>query len=207
MGKFITIEGIEGAGKSTVIQYITEYFKKLDQDIVVTREPGGTEIAEAIRELLLTPHQETMTAETELLLMFAGRAQHIASVIEPALSAGKWVLSDRFTDASFAYQGGGREMPLDKIEAIATWLHKDLMPDLTIVLDLPLTVSHDRTKAREKDRIEKESDAFFQRVRQVYLDRAGQYPERFRVVDASQSLSVVQSDILQVLDYFVGIDS
>lgn len=198
--KFITVEGIEGAGKSTALNVMRTWLEKKNIDHVMTREPGGTEIAESIRQTLLTPHDEKMHADTELLLMFAGRAQHIHHVIEPALSAGKWVVSDRFTDASYAYQGAGRTLPEERIAVLEDWVQGQLQPDLTLLLDVPVKVGIERINSREKDRIEQEKEAFFNRVRDAYLARAKQFPERIKVIDASQTEEKVHQDIEAVIN-------
>lgn len=204
LGKFISLEGVEGVGKSTAVQYLSAYLKAQKIDHVLTREPGGTEIAEKIREVLLFPHfQESMMPETELLLMFASRAQHVAHLIRPSLDAGQWVLSDRFTDASFAYQGGGRGISLNMIQALEAFVQEDLRPHLTILLDAPAEIGMRRAKHRSAaDRIEKEEMAFFERIRQGYLERAQQEAQRFRIVDASASLEVVQAQLTQIMDEF-----
>jgi len=200
-GTFITIEGIEGAGKSTAIKFIADWLTKKNIPHVLTREPGGTEIAEAIRGLFLAHHQETMCADTEILLMFAGRAQHLANFILPALQRGEWVVCDRFTDATFAYQGGGRGINLQRIADIEQWVQGELRPDRVIVLDLPaeLGMQRIRTRGGNSDRIEQEKIAFFERVRQIYLDRAKKDPARYCVIDASQDLEKVQTEIAKVL--------
>jgi len=199
-GKFITIEGIEGAGKSTVIQFIKEELEAAGISCVSTREPGGTPIAESIRQVLLNKHDEVMCPDTELLLMFAGRAQHISQVILPALQRGQWVLSDRFTDASFAYQGGGRGIPLSHIRELASWVQGDLLPNLTFLLDLPVDVGFSRLSTGDvRDRIESEGLDFFERVRERYLIRAGKFPERFRVINAEQDLSAVTHQVKSAL--------
>ena len=199
---FITIEGGEGAGKSTVIKILEQYLKEKNVPITLTREPGGTEIAESIRQVLLDfQYKEKMAEDTELLLMFASRAQHIAQVIKPALAKGNVVLCDRFTDASFAYQGGGRGISEERIEALANWVQGDFWPDLTILLDIPIEVGFERIKARGvKDRIEEEQMQFFESVRQCYLDRAAKYPNRFVVVDASQPLESVEKRLIEILE-------
>ncbi len=198
---FITIEGIEGVGKSTAMRHITDYLQQHGHAVVATREPGGTEIAEQIRHILLTPHQEPVAANSELLLMFAARAQHIAQVILPALNAGKIVVSDRFTDASFAYQGGGRGMAMADITMLQQLVQRDLEIDLTILLDAPAEIGLQRATANSQpDRIEAEQVAFFQRVRQTYLQRAAAEPQRFHVIDATQPLAVVKTTINQLLD-------
>ncbi len=199
-GPFISVEGIEGVGKSTAVRGICDFLEAQQVDYVLTREPGGTAIAEKIRHVLLSDHEEVMAADTELLLMFACRAQNIASVIKPALARGACVVSDRFTDASFAYQGGGRGIPIDHVEQLANWVHHDLWPDVTILLDAPVEVGIERMKERSgKDRIEKENIAFFERVRSQYLDCARRNEERFRIVDASRSLEAVQADIQAIV--------
>jgi dTMP kinase len=205
-GKFITIEGTEGAGKSTAIKYIRSKILAEKADCVFTREPGGTPIAEEIRKVLLFPaSKEVMTPETELLLMFAGRAQHIHQCIEPALHKGKWVVSDRFVDASYAYQGGGRGISIDKIKTLDKLIVGHLYPDLTILLDVPADLGLDRTDQRggKKDRIEHEKLEFFNRVREAYLERARQQPARIKRVDASQPLAAVQEQLSTILDDFI----
>ena len=204
-GKFITIEGSEGAGKSTALAFIREYFAKAHIDVILTREPGGTPIAEEIRKILLhQSHTETLQPETELLLMFACRAQNIAHCILPALQSGKWVVSDRYVDASYAYQGGGREMDAHDIEAIDNIVVDDLYPDLTLLLDVPVETGFARADKRgtQKDRIEQEKIEFFDRVRAAYLERAKQDPARIKIIDASQPLDMVQEQIHKVLDEF-----
>jgi dTMP kinase len=201
-GKFISLEGSEGAGKSTAMSFIKELLAKQGADVVLSREPGGTAIADEIRKVLLHPgSEEKMFPTTELLLMFASRAQHIAQCIEPALSTGKWVLSDRYVDASYAYQGGGRGLPMNMIEQLDKMVVGSLYPDLTLLLDVPSDVGALRTERRpaEKDRIELEKIEFFMRVRNVYLERAKQFPDRIKVIDGSQTIAAVQSQIHEVL--------
>lgn len=199
-GKFITLEGGEGAGKSTQMAYVEESLRKAGKTVHVTREPGGTELSEAIRELLLDHRQTAMGDDTELLLMFAARAQHIAELIQPALDKGEWVLCDRFTDATYAYQGGGRGIDMDRIAMLESWVQGSLRPDLTILLDLPVDVGLSRAGERgELDRFEREKHDFFERVRQAYLDLAAQHPDRYRIIDASQDIPQVKAQIDEVL--------
>lgn len=200
---FITLEGGEGVGKSTAISFIKKYFSEKEIDCVFTREPGGTRTGERIRDILLTNDEEVIEPKTELLLMFAARAQHIEQIIKPALSAGKTVVSDRFTDSSFAYQGGGRGIPVDDIQILADLVQDDLEPDLTLLLNTQVGIGLSRINQRgAKDRIEQEPTEFFKRVQKVYLDRASQFPKRFVVIDASQSIEQVQAQIKQALDRF-----
>ena len=201
-GCFITIEGIEGAGKSTVMQFIKDYLVARNIECVVTREFGGTEIAEKIRHILLNQiHQEKMCFDTEILLAFAQRAQHLERLILPSLQAGKWVLCDRFTDSTYAYQGGGRGVPLERIAIIEEWVQHGLQPDYTLLLDLDVELALHRVKRRQEglDRIESEELHFFEKVRQGYLERAQQNPQRFRVFDASLSQAQVLANLEQVL--------
>lgn len=192
-GLFITLEGPEGAGKSTNREYLAEHLRAQGLDVLLTREPGGTPLAERIRELLLAPSDETMDADTELLLVFAARAQHLAQVIRPALARGAIVLCDRFTDATYAYQGGGRGLSVERIATLEQFVQGGLRPDLTLVFDLPVEVGLSRAAARGRlDRFEQEGQAFFQAVRQAYLARAAADPERYRLVDAAQPLAQVQ---------------
>ncbi|MDN4500429.1 dTMP kinase [Pseudomonas mosselii] len=195
-GLFITLEGPEGAGKSTNRDYLAARLREQGVDVVMTREPGGTPLAERIRELLLAPSEERMAVDTELLLMFAARAQHLAEVIRPALARGAVVLCDRFTDATYAYQGGGRGLPVERIAILEAFVQGALRPDLTLVFDLPVEVGLARAAARGRlDRFEQEGQAFFEAVRQAYLQRAGQQPQRYRLLDAAQPLSAVQQAI------------
>ncbi|CAM4079396.1 Thymidylate kinase [Pseudomonas reidholzensis] len=195
-GLFITLEGPEGAGKSTNREYLAERLREHGLDVVLTREPGGTPMAEQIRELLLTPSDEQMAADTELLLMFAARAQHLAGVIRPALARGAVVLCDRFTDATYAYQGGGRGLSVERIAILEDFVQGDLRPDLTLVFDLPIEVGLARAAARGRlDRFEQEGKAFFEAVRHAYLERAQRAPQRYSIVDAGQSLDAVQRAI------------
>nr|WP_315393313.1 dTMP kinase [uncultured Duganella sp.] len=197
-GKFITFEGIDGAGKSTHIAFVGEYIKSRGVALVSSREPGGTPLGEKLRELVL---HEKMHLETEALLMFASRREHIAQVIAPALAEGAWVISDRFTDASFAYQGGGRGMDLAKLEALEQWVHPHLQPDLTLLFDVPLEVARARLDAtRSLDRFEQEKADFFAATRNEYLRRAAEFPQRFRVIDSTQTIAAIQRGIAGILD-------
>ena len=199
-GAFITIEGIEGMGKSTVIRAIESYLESIDQAFIITREPGGTPMAESIREVLLAHYDETVTPYTELLMMFAGRCQHVANVIKPALSQGTWVVSDRFTDASYAYQGCGRGMPIESIDALAEWSQDGVAPDVTLLLDAPVEVGLSRMQQRdEPDRIEREKAVFFEKVRECYLERAKAEPNRFVVIDANQTPDEVAAQAVRVI--------
>ena len=204
-GQFITLEGGEGAGKSTNLAFIRDWLSARDIAFVVTREPGGTVLSEKIRELLLDKSNANMTTECELLLVFAARAQHIDEVIKPALAEGKWVVSDRFTDASYAYQGAARGLGFDRIKLIEDWVQQGFAPDKTFVFDLPVEVGMQRVRSRgaEIDRFEQEKRAFFEQVRQAYLTRATQAPERYCVLDAAQSLDKVQAQIQQQLEVLV----
>ncbi|MDT8282043.1 MAG: dTMP kinase [Gammaproteobacteria bacterium] len=203
MGKFITLEGIEGVGKTSNLRYIKDLLQAAGHDCVVTREPGGTNLGEALRGLLLSHSDDNMSADAELLMMFAARAEHLAKVIIPALECGKTVLCDRFTEATYAYQGGGRLLDVDKISALEEWVQGDLRPDLTVILDAPVEVGRARAGHRSApDRIEKEQDDFFQRVRKAYIEMAGHYPHRICLVDASLDINSVQQQIREKLaDY------
>lgn len=204
-GLFITIEGGEGVGKSTNIDFIARRLKRQGISFILTREPGGTPLAEDIRQLLLTPRDEGVAENTELLLMFAARAQHIAEVIEPALAKGQWVVCDRFTDATFAYQGGGRGIPMTKIADLEQWVQGDLRPDFTVLLDASVEVGMSRASKRGAlDRFEQEQENFFESVRAAYLSLAEQYPDRYRVVDAAQALAQVQESLVTVIDEMIA---
>lgn len=195
-GLFITLEGPEGAGKSTNREYLAARLREQGIEVLLTREPGGTPLAERIRELLLAPSDESMAADTELLLVFAARAQHLAEVIRPALARGVVVLCDRFTDATYAYQGGGRGLSMERIASLESFVQGELRPDLTLVFDLPVEVGLARAAARGRlDRFEQEGQAFFQTVRQTYLERAAATANRCRILDAGQSLDAVQRAI------------
>lgn len=200
-GKFITFEGIDGAGKTTHLSWFRERLEEkvsaAGRAVVMTREPGGTPLGESLRQMLL---HERMDLETEALLMFAARREHLAQVIEPALARGDWVLSDRFTDATFAYQGGGRGLPRDKLEALERWVQGGFEPDLTVLFDLPTeTASERRGAARSPDKFESETEAFFARTRAEYLRRAEEAPYRFAIVDASQSIEHIRRVLGDVL--------
>ncbi|AYF86074.1 dTMP kinase [Pseudomonas sp. DY-1] len=199
-GLFITLEGPEGAGKSTNREYLAERLRSHGVEVVLTREPGGTPLAERIRELLLTPSEEAMGVDTELLLVFAARAQHLEGVIKPALARGAVVLCDRFTDATYAYQGGGRGLSSERIALLENFVQGDLRPDLTLVFDLPVEIGLSRAAARGRlDRFEQEQRSFFEAVRQTYLQRAQAAAERYKVVDASLSLAEVQANLDKLL--------
>ena len=195
-GRFITIDGVEGAGKSTQIDLICSYLNRKSIKVVRTREPGGTDLGEKIRALLLDVDNKGMHNDTELMLMFSSRNELIQNKIIPALNEGYWVVSDRFTDASFAYQGGGRMLDLNRISQLASWTQGDFQPDLTLVLDISVDIGMDRIEARAaKDRIELEERAFFERVRSVFIDRSVAYPERIKLIDASGSIDDIHSKI------------
>ena len=196
-GKFITLEGMDGAGKSTHIPTIKRILESRGLEVLVTREPGGTELGERLRELLL--HQ-AMHPETETLLMFAARREHIAQVIRPALMRGIWVISDRFTDASFAYQCGGRGVSYDKMRVLESWVQEDLQPDLTLLFDVSVEVSTQRlTVARAPDRFERENADFFSRIRAAYLTRAKESPHRIRIIDGSQSIEFIKQLLEEII--------
>ena len=183
--KFITFEGVDGAGKSTHLAWFAEALRKRGKEVLVTREPGGTPLGECLRDILLN---QPMHAETEALLMFAARFEHIEQVIKPALQRGTWVVSDRFSDASFAYQGGGRGVKLAKLEQLECWVHENFQPDLTLLFDLPVEVARQRlSKNATLDRFEQEKDIFFEKVRQAYLERRKKHPDRFVLIDAAQT--------------------
>lgn len=199
-GRFITLEGGEGAGKSTMLAFIEAWLRDHGHPTLVTREPGGTELGERVRELLLHRHELEISPETETLLMFAARAEHLARVIRPALQAGTTVVCDRFTDATYAYQGGGRGVEPARIAALEQWVQGDLRPDLTLLLDVPVSVGLGRAGNRSTpDRFEREQREFFERVRTCYLERAAREPARFRVMDASRPPDEVQAQLARVL--------
>lgn len=195
--KFITLEGMDGAGKSTHIPSIITMLETHGHEVVSTREPGGTALGERLRELLL---HEPMHAETETLLMFAARREHIANVILPALERGACVLSDRFTDATFAYQSGAKGVAASKVEILEKWVQEDLQPDITLLFDVPVEVSIARLAgARSPDKFERESAAFFTRIRNAYLERASRNPQRFRIIDASRSMEEVAKSVKDII--------
>ena len=198
-GKFITFEGIDGAGKSSHVEWLAQWLRDHGKTVVVTREPGGTALGERLRELLLN---EPMHLETETLLMFAARREHLAQVIEPALASGEWVICDRFSDATYAYQGGGRGLDRAKFATLEHWVHAHLQPDLTLLFDLPLDIARERIVLANRvlDRFEQERVDFHDRVRQAYLDRALHHGNRMRVIDANQPLE----DIRKVLENIVS---
>ena len=202
---FITLEGPEGAGKSTQMLALAEYLRAAGKSVIETREPGGTSLGEAIRHILLDPAQTTLASDAELLLLFAARAQHLAELIRPALARGEWVLCDRFTDASYAYQGGGRGIPGSRIAVLEQWVQADLQPDLILVLDLPVELGLQRAGKRgPADRFEREEQAFFERVRAAYLQRAANKPERYRIIDASAPLDEVQTALRRALEAYLA---
>lgn len=199
-GRFITVEGGEGAGKTTQIRFMRDFLEQRGLPVALTREPGGTGLGEEIRALLLGHRNDGMALATETLLMFAARAEHLQRVIRPALAAGHWVLCDRFTDATYAYQGGGRGLPPTQIAILENWVQGDLRPDLTLLLDVPVEIGLQRANRRgAADRFEREDRAFFERVRTAYLQRARQYPDRYRIVDAHYPLEHVRTGIEQTL--------
>lgn len=200
-GKFITIDGVEGAGKSTQITFVCDYLKAKGVNVILTREPGGTDVGEKIRTLLLSNSTGKMHADTELMLMFAARNEHIQNKIMPALKQGDWVLSDRFTDASYAYQGGGRGLDVSRIAQLEQWVLQDFTPDMTLLLDVPVEIGMSRVESRgKKDRIELEATDFFNRVRQAYIDRSEQFPDRIKLIDSSQTVEHTKQQIKVILD-------
>lgn len=202
MAKFITFEGVDGAGKSTHLNWFADTLRARGIDLLVTREPGGTPLGEKLREILL---HEPMHAETEAMLMFAARREHIAQVIKPALERGTWVISDRFTDASFAYQGGGRGVPVDKLEQLERWVQEDLQPDLTLLFDIPVEVARERLTKNVAltnvalDKFEQEKSDFFNKVRNAYLARAQKNPARFVIIHAEKSPGEVKASLEKIV--------
>jgi dTMP kinase len=204
-GRFITLEGGEGVGKTTNLSFIREYLTIQGISVVVTREPGGTPLAEKLRHLLLENQGEAISEKTEILLMFAARSQHITNVIQPALARGDWVLCDRFTDATYAYQGGGRNIDTNIIAWLERFVQAELKPDLTLLFDAPVELGMQRAKKRGAlDRFESEQLSFFNKVRTAYLEQAQQHFERIKIIDASQSLEKVQQDIRQRLEKLIA---
>ena len=204
MPRFITVEGIEGAGKTSCLDLLEQRIRQRGHDVLVTREPGGTPLGEDLRQLLLGHRHDGMADDTELLLMFAARAEHLHAKIEPALVAGSWVLCDRFTDATYAYQGYGRGIDVQRIAALETWVQGERRPDLTLLLDLPVEVGLQRAGRRSTpDRFERQALTFFDRVRQGYLSLAASAPGRFRVIDAGQSLDEVSRQVTATIDAFL----
>ncbi len=200
-GKFISIEGSEGSGKSTNIRFVEEFLQAKKIDFIATREPGGTPIAEKIRDLLLDKASTSLCDDTELLLMFAARAQHLNELIIPALESGQWVISDRFTDASYAYQGGGRGLSWQKIAQLEQWVQGDLRPDATILLDIPVELGMARVRERgETDRFEQEQLSFFNRIREAYLKLARENPQRFHIIDTQPAIEDVHKQLVLVLE-------
>jgi dTMP kinase len=197
-GKFITLEGVDGAGKSTHLDALAASLRRRGKSVMVTREPGGTALGEKLREILLA---QPMHPDTETLLMFAARREHLAQVIVPALAAGRWVICDRFTDATYAYQGGGRGMAPDRIAALERWVHGELQPDLTLVFDVPAAVARQRLAASQSrpDRFEREDADFFERVRRAYLDRARADPRRVRILDGNRASEEVKKEIEELV--------
>lgn len=206
-GFFITLEGIEGVGKSTCLQFLQRHLAKEKIPLITTREPGGTPVAEEIRQVFLNHHEEPVHEDTELLLMFASRAQNIVRVIRPALQQGKWVLSDRFTDATYAYQGGGRGIDFARIKILEEWVQGDLRPDLTILLTAPVEVALERAKKRHHlpqiDRFECEDTIFFQRVQEAYFHKAAMEPNRYCLVDTNRPLAEVEQNLITLLESYI----
>lgn len=201
---FITLEGCEGVGKTSNMEFIKSMLQEKNIDFIETREPGGTPLGESLRAMLLGEDFKGMSDDTELMLMFAARAEHVARVIKPALEKGQWVLCDRFTDATYAYQGGGRQLDIKRIEGLENWVLGDLRPDLTLLLDAPISVGRERAGKRSApDRFEQEMDGFFNRVRDTYLIRAKAEPERMKVVDAAGDLNSVQLVIKSIINNFL----
>jgi dTMP kinase len=204
-GRFITVEGGEGAGKTTQLVFMREYLQAHGQTVLLTREPGGTALGEALRALVLHSQQPAMMVDTELLLLFAARAEHLHQAIQPALAAGTWVLCDRFTDATYAYQGGGRGVSWERIAILEDWLLESRRPDLTLLFDLPVAIGLQRTLQRARpDRFEREDRLFFERVRRAYQTLAQQNPQRYRIVDASRSIEQVRIEVENHLSALLG---
>ncbi len=203
-GKFITVEGIEGAGKSSNLPFVQAFIEAAGKPLTVTREPGGTPVGEGIRRLLLEGHGEGMTPATELLLMFAARAEHLHRVIQPALDSGRWVLCDRFTDATYAYQGGGRGIPQGHIAELESFVQGAVRPDLTLLFDVPVNTGLARARGRsDPDRFEQQAVDFFERVRDTYLGLANEQPGRYRIIDAREPLDGVRNQLTAILTQFM----
>jgi dTMP kinase len=202
-GKFITLEGIDGAGKSSHLDFIAEQVRSRGFNVLTTREPGGTPLGETIRELVLNQH---MHGETEALLVFAARREHLAEVIEPALAKGVWVISDRFTDSTFAYQCGGRGLPEGRAKILEEWVHGHLQPNITFLFDTPLEVARERLEqgTAEPDKFEREQQEFFARVRAAYLKRADEFPDRIKIVDAARSIEAIRNELFDLMLAVVG---
>ncbi len=197
MAKFITFEGVDGAGKSTHIAWFAETLRKRGIDVLLTREPGGTPLGELLREILLN---QPMHPETEAMLMFAARREHVEQVIKPALARGTWVISDRFSDASFAYQGGGRGVPVEKLEQLESWVHADLQPDLTLLFDIPVEIARQRLSNNVSlDRFEQEKSDFFVKVRNAYLARSQKNPARFAIIRAEKTPDEVKVTLQEII--------
>lgn len=203
-GAFITVEGVEGVGKSTCLAAIATALRESGHKVQVTREPGGTALGERVRELILDEHDGGLSGEIEALLIFAARARHLERVIVPALAEGRWVVCDRFTDATYAYQGGGRGVDLRALDVMASMVHKGIEPDLTLLLDAPVEIGLQRIRERKHDRFEKEHVAFFRRVRSTYLEIAARAPHRVKTFDADRAIDVVTRDLLQALRQFTA---
>lgn len=208
-GKFLSIEGIEGAGKSTQLRFIEQYLTQQGLSVVVTREPGGTPLGEQIREVLLTPRPSGMSVDAELLLMFAARAEHVQQKIVPALARGEWVLTDRFVDASFAYQGAGRQIAEKRIQQLADWTLQGVKTDMTFLFDVPVETGQKRVmqRGKQKDRFEQEKTDFFEMVRSCYLKRAAAEPQRLKIIDANQSIERIQQQLMPYLDQLLASSS
>ena len=207
-GKFITLEGGEGVGKSTCLATVLGELQRCGIDVVATREPGGTALGESLRRVLLDAELGSISGDAELLLVFSARAEHIVRVIKPALRAGQWVISDRFTDATYAYQGGGRFIDMERIAVIEQWVQEGLQPDLTLLLDAPIEVGLRRVAQRgAPDRFEREEQIFFENVRQAYLQRACRYPQRFRIIDADADIDIVQAGVRRCIRKLLSGDS
>ncbi len=206
MGRFITVEGADGVGKTTQLDFIEKWLGQQRLDVLRTREPGGTALGEMLRQILLNSNDVLIDHETELLMMFAARKQHLAEVIRPALEAGRWVLSDRFTDATYAYQGAGRGIPDSRIEPLERWVQGNLQPDLTLLFDVDVEVGISRSEARDlaQDRFEVQLLPFKYAVRKGYLERAARFPDRIKVVDAANSIDQVQRNLSQLLTAFIA---